>query len=793
LAGIFTRVFTASVVGIASLIFATATFAASFPDVASLHPNAAAIDYLTKEGILAGYPDGSFQPENPVNRAEALKILMLATGEFESLPGKKTFPDIGASDWFSPFVNTANARGVADGYPDGFFRPEQTVNLVEALKMLLQAATVDSTNYKTNRKLFADTYEGAWYNQFLAYADAFDLVSANRGNQILPATPLTRAKLSEIVYRFIKRVERVCPGLLETTKTVPPAYFQGITLSSELPNLFYENEVFPLQGSVASNVTDVTAFYADIAGVQTAFSTKAAGGSFAQAIQFTTPGHYNFSILPNLSGSSYAMGIEVLPRECNPTTTNTASQIPTGLRFVLEKNIPTLRWDDSANNITRVVLHQGSKNLEYLVTANQNQIELNPADFTAWQTGEATVQIFGAVSAHGWSFEPRSAWASSVSLSLNLAQHYFSDYLTEQISISDLPIWRNNQVSLSVIAKTALETDAFLITPAGLVEEVPILKNTEAVPAGSRFNLNLSLPQSGTYILELNNTAGLPVLNHPLYEPGTAPLLPDYNDLREAPVTGRTISANRERSIWLRLINEFRARYKLPALILDDAITNFSQAYAQRMAQENFFGHTDPQGRSPDARRIAAGLSLPVGENLARDSETVYAHEGLLRSATHRANILGEDWSRVGLGIALDARNNMLFAQHFSASPLTSATLPAERQRLLTFINEYRAAKGLSALALDLSLEPAVQAWSEKMLTENFFDFVNGSESLQASIRATGFSGSFASFITSSSRITGLAKSLQQEDSWQTPSKTRVAIGITQKADGMLLATFVFR
>lgn len=794
LVGFLTRAFAASLVGLAAtLVIITSVSAANFPDVASSHPNAAAIDYLTKAGILAGYPDGSFQPDNPVNRAEALKILLLATGEFTSLPSTKTFPDVAASDWFAPFVNTANVRNVAAGYPDGFFRPAQTVNLVEALKMLLQAASVDSTNYKTDQKLFTDTYESAWYNQFLAYADTFDLVSANRGNQILPATPLTRAKLSEIVYRFITRVEKVCPDLLAKNKNTPANYFQGITLTSELPSLFYENEVYPLQGSVASSVNNVTAFFANSAGRQTAFVTKPASGVFSEGVYFTTPGHYSFSVIPDLSGKSYAVGIDVLPRECIPATTDTASQIQTGLSFVIENNIPTLRWDASTNNITRVFLRQGEKTREYLVTAGQNQVELQPKDFADWATGEATAQIFGAASAHGWGFETRSAWSSSVVLSLNLAQHYFSDYNSDAITINDLPLWRNNQVALSVLTKKELEPSAYLINPAGTVEEVSVLKNIDAIPVGSSFSLNLTTPASGTYILELNDTAGLPVLNHPLYEPGTNPLLPDYADLREAPPAQRTISVARERAIWLRLVNDFRAKYKLPALVLDDEITNFSQAYAERMANEGFFGHADPQGRNPEARRIAAGLDLPVGENLARDSQTLYAHEGLLRSATHRANILGADWTRVGLGIALDSNNNMLFVQNFSTSRLTTVNLADTKKNLLTLINAARDEKGFSSLSLDLTLENTAQGWSSKMLNGNFFDFTSGSESLQTDIRKAGFTGSFASFLASSSRISGLVKSLQQEDSWQAASKTKVAIGLTQKADGMLLATFIFR
>ncbi len=46
------------------------------------------------------------------------------------------FPDVRAADWFSPYVCIAKERGILGGYPDGWFRPEQPVNYAEALKIL---------------------------------------------------------------------------------------------------------------------------------------------------------------------------------------------------------------------------------------------------------------------------------------------------------------------------------------------------------------------------------------------------------------------------------------------------------------------------------------------------------------------------------------------------------------------------------------------------------------------------------------------------------------------------------
>ena len=50
--------------------------AQSFKDVPASHPAYAAVEYLKSANIVSGYPDGTFQPNRPVNRAEALKLIL---------------------------------------------------------------------------------------------------------------------------------------------------------------------------------------------------------------------------------------------------------------------------------------------------------------------------------------------------------------------------------------------------------------------------------------------------------------------------------------------------------------------------------------------------------------------------------------------------------------------------------------------------------------------------------------------------------------------------------------------
>ncbi|MFH0776919.1 MAG: CAP domain-containing protein [Patescibacteria group bacterium] len=778
----------------ALFFFASAALAqaAVFPDVVGDNPNAVAIDYLSREGIISGYPDGTFRPENSVNRAEALKILLLASGAGIQNPSQDVFPDVPKSAWFAPFVFSGRQSSVVAGYPDGTFRPEQTVNLVEALKILLNANSVPLENYSVSYQLFADSEKNAWYNPFLFYAQTFELVDPDAHNKVFPATPLTRGALAEIVYRFRTRIENACPRMLGNAHTISPSYFRGLTLATELPNVFYENEIFILRGSLASPADSVSAVLESRADkTQKHFTASSADLNFAVPISFAAPGSYNFSVIPVTTNSNSAVTIDVLPRECAPATAAVSGSPPISLTTSLVDNKPTISWVGSGNNIFRLVIRQGQNRVEKLISVGQNSVALDPADFRNFTTGSATFQVFSARSTNGWSFEPRSDWLAGEIATVNLGRHYFSTFDQDKLVISNLPTYRSPRLSLSATAKTDLESEAYLINPRGKVEVVPIV-DADKISAGETFGLNLQLPEEGIYFLEINGTNGIAVLNHPLYFPGELPLLPDFDDLREQPDPDAKISLTRERAVWLKLVNDFRAQQQLSKVNLDEQLSAFAQNYADQMASQNFFGHIDPAGRDPEARRKLAGLALPVGENLARDSKTEYAHEGLLRSPAHRENILAPEWTRVGLGVAKDPLGRLIFVQEFSADPLTAQNLSEFKSQLLGLINARRAENSASAFATDSLLEPSAQAWSAKMVAENFTAFTKDNDSLENFVRAAGYSGGFASFIVSAGQLAQIVEGLS-ETTFTDSAKTKVAIGLAQSSDGRIIATLIFR
>jgi len=111
-----------------------------FSDITSIHPNSDAILYLEDVDVIDGYPDGSFKPNGSINRAELMKMVVeMMVGDPVGLGDYgNCFPDV-LDDWYAPHVCYAYEQGWVDGYPDGTFKPGNNTNRAEAIKIILNA------------------------------------------------------------------------------------------------------------------------------------------------------------------------------------------------------------------------------------------------------------------------------------------------------------------------------------------------------------------------------------------------------------------------------------------------------------------------------------------------------------------------------------------------------------------------------------------------------------------------------------------------------------------------------
>lgn len=116
-------------------------FAAGFSDTTGA-VNEKAILKLASLGLLKGYPDGTFRPNGNITRAEFAAVVVRALGYEASanlLNYAPKFSDCADATWAWGYINVATNQGIVKGYPDGTFGPNKNVTIAEAVTMLVRA------------------------------------------------------------------------------------------------------------------------------------------------------------------------------------------------------------------------------------------------------------------------------------------------------------------------------------------------------------------------------------------------------------------------------------------------------------------------------------------------------------------------------------------------------------------------------------------------------------------------------------------------------------------------------
>ncbi len=206
------RFSTASLFGICAFVLPILTSAQetqSFKDVPKDNPVYEAVEFLKANNIISGYEDGTFRPNNPVNRAEAVKLIVAPLLKAEQLAQvtESVYEDVPQGAWYLPYVEWARqAYKIIDGPPSKTsFNGESTVLKVEFLKMLELANGVDPNSFSEIRLPLSDdvTNTDEWFYPYLRYAIASSMTMISQDGTFSPGRQLTRGDTATFLYRFI--------------------------------------------------------------------------------------------------------------------------------------------------------------------------------------------------------------------------------------------------------------------------------------------------------------------------------------------------------------------------------------------------------------------------------------------------------------------------------------------------------------------------------------------------------------------------------------------------------------
>ena len=161
------------------------------------------VDTLITLGLVNGYEDDTYKPNNTITRAEMAKLMVVALGQdgkvSEASKKQSKFKDM-KGNWAYGYVNVASDLGVINGYPDGTFGPQNNVSYAEATAMIIRALEYDSEVKKSKE---------VWPSNYINYANKLSLYSsvgavkaddgAKRGNVAIMLWNMLRTGMCTVV------------------------------------------------------------------------------------------------------------------------------------------------------------------------------------------------------------------------------------------------------------------------------------------------------------------------------------------------------------------------------------------------------------------------------------------------------------------------------------------------------------------------------------------------------------------------------------------------------------------
>ncbi|MGE5372323.1 MAG: S-layer homology domain-containing protein [Solirubrobacterales bacterium] len=168
---------------------------AAFSDVKADHPSAPYYRYVTARGMMKGYPDGSFRPDTSMTRAEMAAMLVHAKGLKPYTPRKAAFKDVNTKHWAFGQIEAASRAGLLKGYTNGTFRPNQPVTRAETAALLLKL-TGQTSPALTLPASVRDVKPDSWAKKSIATVLDAGIMKTITPGSFAPDRPATRGQIA---------------------------------------------------------------------------------------------------------------------------------------------------------------------------------------------------------------------------------------------------------------------------------------------------------------------------------------------------------------------------------------------------------------------------------------------------------------------------------------------------------------------------------------------------------------------------------------------------------------------
>lgn len=175
-----------------------------FPDIAS-NKNRAAVSHLAAIGIINGTPDGKFNPDKTVTRAEFAAMIV----KFLELEPKYSdiFSDVPKNSWYSGYVGAAAQSGIINGVGNGKFDPMAEITNEQAAVMLCRAADYLGIDTSYTYDIPINSCDiaklSAWSKSSVAFCLNKNVLDCSEG-KLNPSMPILRCETAQAIYSLLK-------------------------------------------------------------------------------------------------------------------------------------------------------------------------------------------------------------------------------------------------------------------------------------------------------------------------------------------------------------------------------------------------------------------------------------------------------------------------------------------------------------------------------------------------------------------------------------------------------------
>ncbi|MFN6571564.1 S-layer homology domain-containing protein [Dendronalium sp. ChiSLP03b] len=167
------------------------------------HWAAAFVEALISKGAISGFPDGTFGPDAPINRAQYAAILT-KTFQLPSSNKLNKFPDVKPDFWAASAISSAAESGFISGFPDGTFRPGQNLTKVQAIVSIVNGLKLSGGNPNL-LTVYRDRAQIPSYatNAVAVATQKLLIVNYPQTDLLEPLRDITRAEVAVLIYQAL--------------------------------------------------------------------------------------------------------------------------------------------------------------------------------------------------------------------------------------------------------------------------------------------------------------------------------------------------------------------------------------------------------------------------------------------------------------------------------------------------------------------------------------------------------------------------------------------------------------